>query len=110
MGRHFIGISAPGTDPTFSRQPAATGDVGVIYGEAAGKLIFIEYVFSQQDFVNGVSWPAAIPLGGLPIPPIDNVHVLHFGPGGSKRGSYTVHMYFIPEEIYLAWVTEPSTL
>ena len=110
MGRHFIDVSASGTDPTFSRQPTATGDVGVIYGEAAGKLIFIEYVFSQQDFVNGVSWPAAIPLGGLPIPPIDNVHVLHFGPGGSTRGSYTVHMYFIPEEIYLAWETEPSTL
>ena len=32
MGRHFIDLSAPGTDPTFSRQPSATGDVGVIYG------------------------------------------------------------------------------
>ena len=110
MGRHFIDRSDPDGGPGVNRQPTSFGDDGVIYGEAAGKLIFIEYVFSQQDFVNGVSWPAAIPLGGLPIPPIDNVHVLHFGPGGSTRGSYTVHMYFIPEEIYLAWVTEPSTL
>ena len=54
--------------------------------------------------------PAAIPLGGLPIPPIDNVHVLHFGTDASTRGRYTVHMYFIPEEVYLAWEAEPSTL
>jgi hypothetical protein len=105
MGRHFMDRSDP-----VNRQPTAAGDAGVIYGEAAGKLIFIEYVFGQQDFVNGVSWSAAIPLDGLPIPPIDNVHVLHFGAGGSTRGSYTVHMYFIPEDIYLAWETEPSTL
>jgi len=110
MGRHFIDLPDPVTDPTFSRQPTAAGDDGVIYGEAAGKLIFIEYVFSQQDFVDGVSWPAAIPLGGLSIPPIDNVHVLHFGTGESTRGRYTVHMYFLPEETYLAWETEPSTL
>ena len=110
MGRHFIDRSDPDGGPGVNRQPTSFGDDGVIYGEAAGKLIFIEYVFSQQDFVNGVSWSAAIPLSGLPIPPIDNVHVLHFGSGGSTRGSYTVHMYFIPEEVYLAWETEPSTL
>jgi len=105
MGRHFMDLSDP-----VSRQPTTAGDAGVIYGEAADKLIFIEYVFSQQDFVNGVSWSAAIPLDGLPIPPIDNVHVLHFGGAGSTRGSYTVHMYFIPEATYLAWETEPLTL
>ncbi len=105
MGRHFMDRSDP-----VSRQPTSAGDDGVIYGEAAGKLIFIEYVFSQQDFVDGVSWSAAIPLDGLPIPPIDNVHILHFGTGGSTRGSYTVHMYFIPEDIYLAWEMEPSAL
>jgi len=110
MGRHFIDLSDTVAGPTLSRQPTAAGDDGVIFGEAAGKLIFIEYVFRQQDFVNGVSWSAAIPLDGLPIPPIDNVHVLHFGTGGSTRGSYTVHMYFLPEATYLAWETEPSTL
>ena len=107
MGRHFI--ATPVTDPTFRRQPTATGDDMVIYGEAAGKLIFIEYVFSQEDLATGISWPA-IPLGGLPIPPIDNVHLLHFGTSESARGRYTVHMYFIPEETYLAWDAEPSAL
>ena len=110
MGRHFIDLSDPAIDLSFTRQPTSAADDGVIYGEAAGKLIFIEYVFGQQDFVDGVSWPAAIPLGGLPIPPIDNVHVLHFGTDESTRGRYTVHMYFIPEEVYLAWEMEPATL
>ena len=109
MGRHFTDLTAESTGPAFSRQPTTTGDDGVIYGEAAGKLIFIEYVFSQEDLLAGISWPA-IPLDGLSIPPIDNVHVLHFGTDGSTRGRYTVHMYFLPEDIYLAWDAEPSTL
>ncbi|MEE8129839.1 MAG: hypothetical protein V3T48_06105 [Vicinamibacterales bacterium] len=108
MGRHFIDLPPTVTDPTFSRQPTAAGDDGVIYGEAAGKLIFIEYVFSQEDLATGTSWPA-IPLSGLPIPPIDNVHVLHFGTD-APGGRYTVHMYFIPEETYLGWDSEPAAL
>ena len=110
MGRHFIALSDPVTAGSYSRQPTSTGDDGVIYADAAGKLIIIEYAFSQQDLAGGISWSAAIPLSGIPIPPIDNIHVLHFGTDGSTRGSYTVHMYFLPEEIYLAWESEPSTL
>ena len=103
MGRHY-------TDPTsVSRLPDASGNEGVIYGEAAGKLIFIEYVFTQEDLKAGISWPA-MPLNDLPIPPIDNIHVLHFGEPGSTDGRYTVHMYFLPEEIYLNWETEPEVL
>ena len=98
------------TDLTsVSRLPAATGNEGLVYGEASGKLIFIEYVFNQEDLKAGVSWPA-MPLNDLPIPPIDNMHVLHFGEAGSTDGRYTVHMYFLPEEIYLNWETEPEAL
>jgi hypothetical protein len=103
MGRHY-------TDPnSVHRVPDADGDEGVIYGEAADKLIFIEYVFTQEELAAGVSWPA-MPLDGIPIPPLDNVHVLHFGSPGSIEGRYTVHMYFLPEETYLAWDAEPATL
>ena len=56
-----------------------------------------------------MSWPA-IPLHGLPIPPIDNIHVLHFGTDESTTGRYTVHMYFLPEEVYLGWEVEPESL
>ena len=110
MGRHFTNLSEQLSRGQYSRQPTSAGDFGVIYGEAAGKLIFIEYVFNQQDLMTGVSWSAAIPLDGIPIPPIDNVHILHFGTNESTSGRYTVHMYFIPEETYLAWEREPSIL
>ena len=103
MGRHYTDLTS------VSRLPDATGNEGLVYGEASGKLIFIEYVFNQEDLKAGVSWPA-MPLNDLPIPPIDNMHVLHFGEPGVTDGRYTVHMYFLPEEIYLNWETEPEVL
>ena len=104
MGRHYIDLAR-----SPWRLPNSPGDDGVIYGEAAGKLIFIEYVLGQRDLAEGVSWPE-MPLYHLPIPPIDNAHVLHFGRPGSLEGRYTVHMYFLPEETYLHWETEPPEL
>jgi hypothetical protein len=105
MGRHHRDFSTPA-----NRLPSATGDESLWYGDAAGKLIFIEYIFSQQDFAAGASW-SYLPLNSVPIPPINNVHILHGNgakPGAS--GSFTVHMYFIPEETYLAWDKEPPVL
>ena len=104
MGRHFTDLSRPA-----GRMPNSPGDDGVIYGEAAGKLIFIEYVLGQREFAEGVSWPE-MPLHNLAIPPIADAHVLHFGSPGSLTGRYTVHMYFIPEATYLSWQTEPPQL
>ena len=101
MGRHHRDLSTSGR-----RLPNAAGDDSVWYGEAAGKLVFIEYIFRQEDFAAGASWPA-IPLNGLPIPPIDNVHILHYNP---TPGTFTAHMYFIPEETYFAWEAEPPSL
>ncbi len=109
MGRHYTDLSVPTGGPAFARQPSDTETAGVIFGEAAEKLIFIEYVFGQADLIEGMSWPA-IPLDDLSIPPIDNVHVLHFGTDDSTDGRYTVHMYFLPEEVYLGWDAEPETL
>ena len=104
MGRHFIDLTR-----SAWREPDSPGDEGVIYGEAAGKLIFIEYVLGKREFAEGVSWPE-MPLHHLAIPPIADVHVLHFGSPGSMTGRYTVHMYFIPEATYLSWQTEPEQL
>jgi hypothetical protein len=101
MGRHHRDLSTSGR-----RLPDAIGDDSVWYGEAAGKLVFIEYIFKQEDFAAGSTW-SAIPLDGLPIPPIDNVHILHYN---GTPGTFTAHMYFIPEQTYLAWVTEPPSL
>ena len=105
MGRHRRDLSK-----TVNRYPTATGSESVWYGEAAGKLIFIEYIVSQQDLADGASW-IDLPLNGVPIPPIDNVHILHYnGARPDEPGRYTVHMYFLPETQYLSWETEPVAL
>ncbi len=79
------------------------------YGEAAGKLTFIEYVFSQEDLAAGATW-SVMPLNGLSIPPIDNLHLLHYNGADGAPGRYTAHMYFVPETTYLSWDQEPSGL
>lgn len=104
MGRHYTDLRK-----RLGRPPTATGDDGLSYGAAAGKLIFIEYSFAQTDFQAGVSW-GPMPLDGLPIPPIDNVHILHYEGADGAPGRFTLHMYFIPEETYLTWDREPSRL
>ena len=102
MGRHFTDGSASAT-----RAPATTGDDGVIYGEVEGRLVFIEYVFRQQDLAAGASWPE-LPLNSVPIPPLDNLHLLHYGSPDGPPGTYTAHMYFIPEKTYLGWDDDPA--
>jgi hypothetical protein len=104
MGRHHRNLSRAG-----NRRPDATGDESVLYGDAAGKLIFIEYTFSHQDFAAGVSW-RPMPLNGVPVPPIDNLHIMHYAAAGGAPEYFTAHMYFIPEEMYLSWETEPPSL
>jgi len=104
MGRHRRILSTAGR-----RLTNASGDESVLYGEAAGKLIFIEYIFNHPDFAAGVSWPA-MPLNGVPTPPIDNLHIMHYAATAEASEYYTVHMYFIPEERYLSWETEPPSL
>ena len=81
--RHHTDPDKPGGRPL-----TATGDDGVIYGEAAGKLIFVEYVFAQQDLEAGVSW-LAMPLDGLPHP--SDRQPSPTALRGSRRGTWAVH-------------------
>ena len=105
MGRHRRNLSEPA-----NRLPGGTGAESVWYGEAAGTLIFIEYILSQRDLSEGASW-LSLPLSGVPIPPIDNVHILHYnGTQPESAGRYTVHMYFVPETQYLSWEREPRVV
>ena len=104
MGRHHRDLSRGANRP-----PDATGDHGVTYGEAAGRLIFIEHVIAQQDLLDGATWNP-IPLNGLPIPPIDNLHLLHYNGNDGPVGRYTAHMYFVPERVYLGWDKSPDKL
>jgi len=51
--------------------------------------------------------PTSADRGAL-LQSLPQVSELPAGPGLS--GTFTTHMYFIPEETYLAWDKEPSAL
>lgn len=104
MGRHHRDGSHAGR-----RLANSVGDDSVTYGEAAGKLIFIEYIFGHDDFAAGVTWPA-MPLNSVPLPPIDNVHIMHYEATSAAAAYFTAHMYFIPEDTYLGWEREPPSV
>jgi hypothetical protein len=104
MGRHHRDRSHP-----ERRLPGAAGDEAILYGEAAGKLVFLEYIFRHEDFAAGVSWPT-ISLDTRPAPPLDNVHIMHYEATADASAYFTVHMYFVPEDVYLTWEAEPQSV
>ena len=52
----------------------------------------------------------SMPLNGVPIPPIDNFHIMHYAATATAPEYFTVHMYFVPEEVDLGWEVEPPAL
>ena len=89
-------------------QLCAREKANVIIYDTAGRLAIDERL--MQELAAGASWPY-VPLNRVPIPPIDNVHILHYNPARPEApGTFTAHMYFIPEATFLAWDKEPPGL
>ena len=69
--------------------------LGPILGyDENGNLIFIEYMVSQKDLQEGVSWEN---LPGIAGRPIDHTNI-HFHPKGHRGWEiphYDIHLYFI---------------
>jgi hypothetical protein len=74
--------------------------LGPIYCVYKGKIVCLEFMMSQEDFIAGKSWPALPGLAALP--PVNHVSV-GFEPKGHpgfEIPHYDIHMYFLsPEEI-----------
>lgn len=73
--------------------------LGPIYCVHDGKVVCIEYMISQEDFMNGISWPI---LQGLTNLPSVNHLDIGFEPNGHpgyEIAHYDMHIFFItPEE------------
>jgi hypothetical protein len=74
--------------------------LGPIYCVYKGKIVCLEFMISQEDFVAGKSWPV---LAGMPgLPPVNHVNVgfVPNGHPGYEIPHYDIHMYFVsPEEV-----------
>ena len=73
---------------------------GPIYGVYKGKLVFLEYMFAQDDFVKGKSHINLDGMKGLPSPAVVQTD-LEFQPHGHPGFDiphYDLHHYFISDE------------
>ncbi len=73
---------------------------GPIYGVYEGKLVFIEYMISQQDFADGSSFENLEGMKGLPSPAIvqSDIGFVPNGHPGFEIPHYDLHFYFISDE------------
>ncbi|MFC5469312.1 hypothetical protein ACFPPD_11320 [Cohnella suwonensis] len=74
--------------------------VGPIYGVYDGKLVFLEYMIAQDDFVKGKSLINLRGMKGVPSPAVVQLDA-EFQPQGHpgfEAPHYDIHAYFITDE------------
>lgn len=76
----------------------STLPLGPIYCVHEGKIVCLEFMMSQEDFVSGKSWPTLAGMDGLPPVNHTNISFEAHGHEGFEVPHYDVHMYFLPPE------------
>lgn len=74
--------------------------VGPVYGVHNGKLVFLEYMIAQEDFVKGNNLVNLNGMKGVPSPAVVQLD-LEFQPQGHpgfEAQHYDIHAYFITDE------------
>ena len=104
LPKDVIGVS--GVVPTMGEHWANPADLplGPIYGVSNGKIIFIEYMIDQADFVAGKSFLELSSKAGIELPPVDHID-FNFEPNGHEGYEvphYDVHLYFVPHAEHMA--------
>lgn len=78
---------------------------GPIYGKFGDKLVFIEWMISQDDFEAGKSWTGLWSKNGEEMPPVDHIDI-EFQPTGHEGFEvphYDIHVYFVSHEEHMAY-------
>ncbi|MBW5447028.1 hypothetical protein GE107_13245 [Cohnella sp. CFH 77786] len=73
---------------------------GPIYGVYEGKLVFIEYMIAQEDFIKGTSHVNLSGMKGVPSPAViqTDIEFQEHGHEGFEIPHYDIHAYFITDE------------
>lgn len=79
--------------------------LGPIYGVEQGKLVFIEQMIAQEDFINGVNHIDIPGMKGFPSPPIvhTDIEYLDAGHPGFDVAHFDIHHYFVTHEEHLTF-------
>jgi hypothetical protein len=92
-------VKISGTVPGMGEHWANPKDLplGPIYGTKNGKLVFAEFMMSQQDFMDGKSFKNLRLGNGKALPPVDHMDVefLLKGHEGWEIPHYDIHMFFV---------------
>ncbi|WP_181444410.1 hypothetical protein [Bacillus sp. 03113] len=74
--------------------------IGPIYGVYNGKLVFLEYMIDQEDFIQGKNHVNLEGMKGVPMPPVVQVDIefQSHGHTGFEIPHYDIHNYFITDE------------
>lgn len=76
---------------------------GPIFGVEQGRLVFIEQMISQEDFLNGVNHINIPGMKGLPSPAVEHTDIeyLEAGHPGFDVAHFDIHHYFVTHEEHL---------
>lgn len=71
-----------------------------IYGVYKGKLVFLEYMISQDDFAKGKNHQNLEGMKGLPMPSVVQTDVEYQSTGhpGFEIPHFDIHAYFISDK------------
>ncbi|UVI29213.1 hypothetical protein [Paenibacillus spongiae] len=90
----------PAMGEHWSNPQAGDLPTGPIYGVYNGKLVFLEYMIAQEDFVNGTDHANLAGMKGVPSPSVVQLDIEFQATGheGFEVPHYDIHAYFITEE------------
>lgn len=88
MGEHW-------SNPAVGELP-----IGPIYGVYNGRLVFLEYMIAQDDFISGKNHVNLNGMKGVPAPAVvqTDIEFQPTGHEGFELPHYDIHLYFVTEE------------
>ncbi|WP_438346978.1 hypothetical protein ACP8HI_14690 [Paenibacillus sp. FA6] len=92
--------SVPSMGGHWSNPQEGDLPTGPIYGVHDGKLVFLEYMIAQDDFIKGVNHTNVAGMKGVPSPAVVQMDIefQKLGHEGFEVPHYDIHAYFITDE------------
>ncbi|WP_438447312.1 hypothetical protein [Gorillibacterium sp. sgz5001074] len=93
-------IPVPKMGEHWANPQAGDMPTGPIYGVYKGKLVFLEYMIDQKDFIDGKNHVNLAGMKQVPMPSVvqTDIEFQPKGHPGMEIPHYDIHLYFISDE------------
>jgi hypothetical protein len=104
LGKDIIKISPPVPQMGEHWADPKVLPLGPIYGVKDGKIVFVEFMISKEDFDKGKSWPNLM-IGREDLPSVNHVAIEYLPSGheGYEVPHYDIHLYFVDYATRQQW-------